>query len=453
MFTNENQKRMPREVDFSPASTSDAWDLLLKLIIISGLSLLVFVSIRAQVFGPLFRMAEAHGISSTLLRPSILWFAMGTVLLVFRTLLWFTYRSHPPATRQSALRMTVVMPAYNEGAMVSLAIDSLANADYPRDRLEIIVVDDGSTDDTWLHIQRAAARHGDRIRTVRLERNGGKRAALAAGFRLGSGEIFVTVDSDSAIAPNALLALAGPFASERIGVVAGKILVYNRREGIIPRMLHVRFMLSFDFLRAYQSTFGTVYCSPGALSAYRASAVKAVLEPWLKQSFLGSPATIGEDRALTNDIMRLGYDSVYQREAIVFTVVPTTYKQLYRMLLRWNRSFIREELRFSVIVWKRPPLARFIALCDSTITNLRYPVTLLTLVLLGTAFVTDMRVLPRVLVAIGLTSFFYSLYYLRSERSFNMIYGVLYEYFSFFFLFWVFPWAVITVRTRGWLTR
>ncbi len=212
-------------------------------------------------------------------------------------------------------------------------------------------------------------------------------------------------------------------------------------------------MLSFDFLRAYQSTFGTVYCSPGALSAYRASAVKAVLEPWLKQSFLGSPATIGEDRALTNDIMRLGYDSVYQREAIVFTVVPTTYKQLYRMLLRWNRSFIREELRFSVIVWKRPPLARFIALCDSTITNLRYPVTLLTLVLLGTAFVTDMRVLPRVLVAIGLTSFFYSLYYLRSERSFNMIYGVLYEYFSFFFLFWVFPWAVITVRTRGWLTR
>lgn len=444
---------MTHGVQFSPASTSDTWDLLLKLIIVSGLGVLVIMSIRAQVFNPLFRMAEAHGISSTLLRPSIMWFAMGTVLLVFRTLLWFTYRSHPPATERSALRMTVVVPAYNEGAMVGLAIDSLANADYPRDRLEIIVVDDGSTDDTWEHIQRAAARHGERIRTVRLDRNGGKRAALAAGFRLGTGEIFVTVDSDSAVAPNALLALAGPFASERIGVVAGKILVYNRREGIIPRMLHVRFMLSFDFLRAYQSTFGTVYCSPGALSAYRASAVKAVLEPWLKQSFLGSLATIGEDRALTNDIMRLGYDSVYQRDAIVFTVVPTTYKQLYRMLLRWNRSFIREELRFAVIVWKRPLLARFIALFDSTITNLRYPVTLLTLVLLGAAFVTDMRVLPRVLVAIGLTSFFYSLYYLRSERSFNMVYGVLYEYFSFFFLFWIFPWAVITVRARGWLTR
>ncbi len=435
-----NHELSSPSVHFPPASTSDAWDLLLKLIIISGLSLLVFVSIRAQVFGPLFRMAEAHGISSTLLRPSILWFAMGTVLLVFRTLLWFTYRSHPPATRQSALRMTVVMPAYNEGAMVSLAIDSLANADYPRDRLEIIVVDDGSTDDTWLHIQRAAARHGDRIRTVRLERNGGKRAALAAGFRLGSGEIFVTVDSDSAIAPNALLALAGPFASERIGVVAGKILVYNRREGIIPRMLHVRFMLSFDFLRAYQSTFGTVYCSPGALSAYRAGAVKAVLEPWLKQSFLGFRATIGEDRALTNDIMRLGYDSIYQRAAMVLTIVPVTYGKLCRMLLRWDRSYVREELRFATVVWKRPPLARLIALLDSSITNLRFPAMCLTALLLGITFFNDPLVLPRVLVALGITSFIYSLYYLHSERSFDIVYGVLYSYFSFFSLFWIFPW-------------
>ena len=69
------------------------------------------------------------------------------------------------------------------------------------------------------------------------------------------------------------------------------------------------------------------------------------------------------------------------------------------------------------------------------------------------AFLGDLRVLPRLMVAIGVVSFFYSLYYLRSERSFNMVYGVLYEYFSFFLLFWVFPWSLITVRTRGWLTR
>jgi hyaluronan synthase len=270
---------------------------------------------------------------------------------------------------------------------------------------------------------------------------------------MGKGEIFVTVDSDSVVAPNALLALAGPFASERVGVVAGKVLVYNRRAGIIPRMLHVRFTLAFDFLRAYQSTFGTVYCSPGALSGYRASAVKTVLETWVKQRFLGAQATIGEDRALTNDLMRLGYDSVYQRGAVVLTIVPTTYRQLSRMLLRWNRSYIREELRFALILWKRPPVARLISLCDSLITNLRYPVMFFTLALLGFAFLGDALVLPRMLVAIGVISIFYSLYYLRSERSLDVVYGVIFEYFSFFLLFWVFPWALLTVRVRGWLTR
>lgn len=431
----------------------DAWDLPLKLLISAGLGVLVYVSVHARVFNPIFRLAERHGMEATLWRPSILLFVMGTLLLIFRTLLWFTYRPRAAATLKDAPRMTVVIPAYNEGAMVAQSIDSIANANYPADRLEIIVIDDGSKDDTWEHIQKAAARHGSRVKTIRQDRNRGKREALAAGFRAGTGEIFVTVDSDSVVEPNALLALAGPFASPRIGVVAGKVQVYNRRAGIIPRMLHVRFTLTFDFLRAYQSTFGTVYCSPGALSAYRASAVRRVLDAWLHQRFMGAQATIGEDRALTNDIMRLGYDSVYQRTAVVLTIVPTTYKQLSRMLLRWNRSYIREEMRFAIILWKRPPIARVISLFDSTITNVRYPVAFLTMYLLGAAFVHDMRVLPRVLVAIGVISFFYSLYYLRSERSFNIVYGVLYEYFSFFALFWVFPWALLTVRARGWLTR
>jgi len=431
----------------------DIWDVMVKVLIVAGLGGLLFVSIRAQTFSPLLQLAVSHGFSAALLKPSLIWFVMGTLLLIFRTLLWFTYRPHALATHDSAPRMTVVIPAYNEGAMVAKAIDSVATANYPQERLEIIVVDDGSKDDTWWHIQQAIARHGDRVRAFRLERNRGKREALAIGFRQASGEVFVTVDSDSVVEPNALLALAGPFANERIGVVAGRVLVYNRRQGIIPRMLHVRFMLAFDFLRAYQSTFGTVYCSPGALSAYRAGAVRAVLDRWLNQHFLGARATFGEDRALTNDIMRLGYDSIYQREATVLTIVPTTYKQLSRMFLRWERSFIREELRFAGVVWKRPPLARLIALVDVSITNLRYPIMYLTLGLLGYALMHDPMVLPRMLLMMGVMAVIYSLYYLRSERSFDIVYGVLFAYFSFFGLFWIFPWALLTVRSKGWLTR
>lgn len=450
---SESNEQVSTAIEFPQASTTDSWDLFLKLVILAGLGALVLISFQDQIFSPVIKLAEAHGVRAAIYRPSILWFSLGFLLLLFRTFLWFTYRPHPPAELEHAPRMTVIIPAYNEGGMVVKAIDSVATAHYDPDRLEIIVVDDGSTDDTWTHIQRAVARHGDRIHALRLPRNSGKRAALAAGFRIGTGEIFVTVDSDSVVTPGSLLALAGPFRFERVGIVAGKVQVYNWHEGLIPRMLHVRFTLSFDFLRAYQSTFGTVYCSPGALSAYRASAVMTVLEKWLNQRFLGAEVATGEDRALTNDVMRLGYDSVYQRDARVLTVVPATYKKLCRMFLRWDRSYIREEVRFAAIVWKRPPAARAIALFDQVVTNLRFPVMSGTMLLFVTAVLYDPFVLPRLLVSIGLISFIYSLYYLRSERSFNIMYGVLFEYFAFFGMFWIFPWAFLTVRSKGWLTR
>ncbi len=443
----------PERVKFPSVSTSIVEDLALKSTIVAGLLALILINLRLHTFSPILAASERQGLGAMLLRPCILWFAAGSALLFFRTILWFCYRAPQVAAPENALPMTVVIPAYNEGAMVAKAIDSVAAANYDPEKLEIIVVDDGSTDDTWDHIQHAVARYGSRIRAIRLERNSGKREALAAGFRLGTGEIFVTVDSDSVVDPNALLALAGPFALERIGVVAGRVLVYNRHEGIIPRMLHVRFALSFDFLRACQSTFRTVYCSPGALSAYRASAVRKVLDSWLDQHFFGARATIGEDRALTNDIMNLGYDSIYQRAAMVQTVVPITYGKLCRMFLRWDRSFVREEIRFARIVWKRPPLFRFVALVDCLINDLRFPAAWLTVGLMSAALMTDPLVFPRMLAAIGIAAFMYSLYYLHSERSLDIVYGVFFSYFSFFSLFWIFPWAVATVRARGWLTR
>jgi len=255
------------------------------------------------------------------------------------------------------------------------------------------------------------------------------------------------------IEPHALLAIAGPFRDARVGAVAGKVAVHNRREGLIPRMLHVRFVLSFDFLRSAQSSFRTVFCCPGALSAYRTAVVRESLDAWTRQRFLGAPCTYGEDRALTNEILARGYDAVYQRTAVVHTIVPTTYRQLCRMYLRWDRSYVREELRFSRIVWKRPALSRAIAFVDTTITNLRFPVAYTSVALFATYVVQDPLTFLRMLIGIGVISIFYMLYYLKSERSWDFMYGVLYAYFSFFTLLWIFPYAVLTVRARSWLTR
>jgi hyaluronan synthase len=406
-----------------------------------------------DVAGRVLAVASAHHDVRLFLYPSLAWTAMGMIMLAFRSCVWVLYRPFAPAAPETAPSVTVVIPAYNEGAMVLKAIAAVAAADFPRDRIEILVVDDGSTDDTWDHIAAAARQWPALVTALRHERNRGKREALALAFARARGEIIVTVDSDSVIERDALLAIVGPFRDPRVGAVAGKVLVYNRARGLIPRMMHVRFVLSFDLLRSAESAFGNVFCCPGALSALRTDAVRRVVDRWRSQRFLGAPCTIGEDRALTNFLFEAGYDAVYQRSAVVHTEVPEQFSKLCKMLLRWDRSYVREEIRFARIVWKRPLLTRCVAIADRVVTNVRYPVNYGALSLLPFLAAHEPAVLARLLVAMGFVSLLNMLYFLRSERSFDFLYGVLYAYFSALTLFWIFPYAALTVRARSWLTR
>ena len=269
-----------QEMDISQVSTLSGlspqtpMDWLFCGLIITGLLVIFYGSLVGNVFQPLIQAIQKEQWSRAIIRPSVLWGLLGSVFLAFRTILWFFYRPFPSATHEDAPSLTVIIPAYNEGAMVEKAIYSVIAADYPHDRLEVFVIDDGSTDDTWKYIQKAAMEYPHLVTPVRFSKNRGKRAGLEKGFRRARGDIVLTVDSDSVIEPGTLLALAGPFRNPRVGAVAGKVVVYNQTQGIIPKMLQVRFVLSFDFLRAVQSTYGTVYCCPGALAAYRTSVVQ-----------------------------------------------------------------------------------------------------------------------------------------------------------------------------------
>jgi hyaluronan synthase len=437
----------------SDAAQSRTWQWTIQATILAIITLYIYEMQTESLFSPLLNIVEVPSWHRIITRPSLLWTYLGVLLLLLRTLLWLRYRAYPSAEMQQAPMLTVVIPAYNEGEMVAKSIDSVAAARYPRDRLEIFVIDDGSRDDTWQFITQAAARHPDLVTAVRFARNQGKRAALAEGFRQARGEVVVTIDSDSVIDAGTLLAMVGPFRDANIGAVAGRVAVYNRKQGMIPRMLHVRFMLSFDFLRAAQSTYGTVYCCPGALAAYRTSVVRRVLDRWINQTFLGGACTFGEDRAMTNYILEENYDSVYQRTAVVHTIVPVTYKKLCKMFLRWDRSYVREEFRLGTIAWNRPLASRLFTLVDILVTNVAYLLGYASLVLFLSVSVNDHRILTYMLAGIGLTASLNILYYLRAERSWDFIYGILYAYFSFFTMFWILPYAALTVRSRSWLTR
>ncbi len=435
------------------ARNEDLWDYLIIAAIFAGMFTLAYAALTTALFRPLVDVARRGNWSDFWVRPTVIWMSMGFILILMRTVLWLRYRPFAPVAADDAPMLTVIIPAYNEGAMVEASIASVASASYPGHRLEIIAVDDGSKDDTWDYIVKAAQRFPELVTPIRLPENRGKRGALAEGFRRARGEIVVTIDSDSVIERQTLLAIAGPFRDPRVGAVAGKVAVHNRGMGLIPRMLHVRYTLSFDFLRSAQSVYRNVLCCPGALAAYRTSVVRQVLPQWERQTFLGSQCTFGEDRALTNDILAAGYDSVFQRSAVVHTVVPETYKKLCKMYLRWNRSYVREECRFARIVWGRPLITRLFAVYETYVTNLRYPIAYGAMALWTVNAVHDPAALVRMLIAIGVVSTLYVLYYLRSERSWDFVYGILYSYFAFFGLFWIFPYAAFTVRARGWLTR
>ena len=384
---------------------------------------------------------------------ALLWAGLELLLLAFKTWLWLRYRPVAAVDASTVPPITVVIPAYNEGPMVAKSIASVVDASYPRERLEIIVIDDGSRDDTWEHITKTASEHPGLITAVRFSENRGKRAALHEGFERARGDIAITIDSDSVIDADTLTAMAAPFCNPRVGAVAGKVVVHNLDEGVIPRMLQVAYILSFDFMRAAQSQYRTVYCCPGALAAYRVNVVRKVLERWMQQTFLGAACTFGEDRALTNYILEQGYDTVYQGNAVVHTVVPTRYAKLCKMLLRWDRSFVREEIRLAGIVWRRPATSCAVTLIDKIITNVNYPLRYAVGLMGVSIAVHQPSIMSPVLVGVGISGLLSALYYLRSEPSWNWISAILYAYYSMFVLWWIMPYAAITVRARSWLTR
>lgn len=381
-----------------------------------------------------------------------------TVWAFWRLYLALRYRVVPTVEESRLPHITVLVPAYNEGALVADTLRHIARADYPRDRLEIIVVDDGSQDDTWSHIQAAAREIGPRVTPLHCPINRGKRWALWEGFRRGTGDIFVTVDSDSLIAPDSLRALVSPLVvDEQVGAVAGNVRVLNQQDGLIPRMISVRYVMTFDYKRAAQSMMGggAVLCCAGALAAYRRSAVLPVLNQWLHQTFRGRPARAGEDHAMTNFIIKQGHKVRYQRTARVFTKTPKTYVGLCKMFLRWGRSNVRETVHTARYVFtpfrkERKLGIRFNFVMCAVGLILPYPFLFCALVLalfLPTIF--GLKLLATCVYG----SMFTVLYCAARERNTDALYGLPYGFYSTLLLWWIWPYAMLTCNRSVWLTR
>lgn len=243
----------------------------------------------------------------------------------------------------STPQVGVVIPSYNEPVDELVeTVEAALKQDYRGD-LRVLLVDDGSRDKTaFLEVKERFDGH-PRFTAHALEENRGKREAQKYGFDLfcEDCDVIVTIDSDTVLAPNAVKNLVGVFGDPKVGAATANIRVKNQ-VNLLTKLIDKRYWTAFNYERAAQSLFGGVICCSGPLSAYRAEIIRKVREEYVSQYFLGKKCTFGDDRNLTNLVLREGYRVRYINESLAWTSAPTTMRKWLQQQIRWSKSFYRE---------------------------------------------------------------------------------------------------------------
>ena len=251
--------------------------------------------------------------------------------------------------------ITVVVPLFNEGRSIYDTIVSLVKLDYPQHKLEVTVVDDCSTDDSYDWAMKAAAEYPN-VRVLRNAVNMGKRKGINAAVRASNAEIIVSVDSDVIVFPTALRELVARFTTPQVAAVGGRVHVSNPNDNWLTRLQTIKYYFGQEHLKNLERSLDQVMCLSGCLTAYRRH-VLIELEPVLEnRNILGIPIKYGEDRFLTHQIVRRGYKTRLTMKAMCFTKAATTFGGYFNQQLRWKRSNIVDFIVGVAHAWKLHPL-------------------------------------------------------------------------------------------------
>ncbi|MDQ3077087.1 MAG: glycosyltransferase [bacterium] len=376
------------------------------------------------------------------------------LFLMSRFLIIIFYKdSHSTAYSASMYpSVSFVIAAKNEEDSIYKTIGACMESEYSNS-LECIVVDDGSTDNTKSEMERAERfykQKGMNVSVISFEKNKGKREGMAAGILAATGDIVVFIDSDSFVEKTAVKHIVEHFIEDKnIGAVAGNTGVENKNVNALTKMQSARYGISFDIFKACESVFGVVTCCPGCFSAYRRDVLLTVLEPWRNQQFLGTQSTFGDDRSLTNFVLR-NWKVVYCATAKAITIVPEQYRKFFNQQLRWKKSWVREGLAASTFIWKKHIIASF-----SFYTNLLLPI--LSPIIVFNALIIQpvfFNRLPSIfLIGVISLSFLYGLFYYWLSNNKYWLYVVPFTLMYTVLLTWQMPYATLKLRDTKWGTR
>ncbi|MGI5456945.1 bifunctional polysaccharide deacetylase/glycosyltransferase family 2 protein [Streptomyces sp. CA-249302] len=243
--------------------------------------------------------------------------------------------------------VSVIVPAYNEKECIANTLASLAKSTHP---IEVIVVDDGSTDGTSEIARNAAFELGmNNVRVIRQE-NAGKPAALNNGVRNASYDIVIMMDGDTVFEPEAVHQLVQPFADPEVGAVAGNAKVGNRNT-VIGAWQHIEYVMGFNLDRRMYDLLRCMPTIPGAIGAFRREAVLEVGGM--------SEDTLAEDTDITIAMHRAGWRVVYQEHARAWTEAPGSLKQLWSQRYRWSYGTMQALWKHRKSLTDKGPSGRF----------------------------------------------------------------------------------------------
>lgn len=227
--------------------------------------------------------------------------------------------------------VAVIVPCYNEASTVGGTVDSLLALDYPADKLEIVLVDDGSTDGTPAAMARFSG--NPRVRIIRKE-NGGKFTALNAGIASTSAEFVGCLDADSFVEPDALREIIPCFAEAKVGAVTAAMSVHAPKN-MLQHMQNAEYIGGITWRHTIASVNG-LYVTPGPFSFYRRTILEKVGD------FKDGHQT--EDMEMALRIQRAGFSIENAPRARVYTQAPSSVGKLVKQRTRWTTGFLRNVL-------------------------------------------------------------------------------------------------------------
>ncbi len=225
-------------------------------------------------------------------------------------------------------RVAIIVPCWNEANTIAATAHSLLALEYPREKLEIILVDDGSTDATPSIMESFKAH--PQVRIINKE-NGGKHTALNAGIASTDAEFVGCLDADSFVASDALREIIPCFARAEVAAVTAAMSVH-RPKNLLQHMQNAEYAFGITIRHTLASVNG-LYVTPGPFSFYRRSTIEKV------GGFRRGHQT--EDMEMALRLQREGYEIENAPRARVYTTSPDTVMKLVKQRTRWTAGFLR----------------------------------------------------------------------------------------------------------------